>query len=79
MLPDQTRGVIIEPQQVMGLQERYAEEERLHVAHLAELQWQHEEQREREQLAHLAEVQQLSGEQRDEERERDHLAHLAQL
>ena len=38
----------------MGQQEGYAEEERLHAAHLAELGWQCEEQRETECLAHLA-------------------------
>ena len=56
VLPDQTRGAIIESQQVMGQQERYAEEERLHTAHLGELWRQHEEHREREQQAHLTEV-----------------------
>ena len=43
--------------QNLGQQERYAEEERLHAVHLAELGRQCEEQREQERLAHLAETQ----------------------
>ena len=56
ILPDQTSGVRIESQRSMAQWERYAEEERLHAAHLAELGWQHEEQREMECLAHLAQL-----------------------
>ena len=48
--------------QDLGQQERYAEEERLHAVHLAELGQQREEQREQERLVHLAETQRLYSE-----------------
>ena len=35
---NQSHGVIVEPQLFVGQQSRYADDERLHAAHLAELQ-----------------------------------------
>ena len=75
----------VAPQQFMGWQERYAEEEQQHVAHLRDVRLQNDARRQinydREVLqhqAHLAELQR----QREQQRQMEvlqHEAHLAEL
>ena len=80
-LQEQNHGILVPPQQFMGQQERYAEEERQHAAHLHDIQLRNEAQRQidydQETLrhqAHLAEFQQ----QLQQQREIEHQTELQQ-
>ena len=85
--------MIIDPQEFLGQQERYANEERQYTAdqaalrqqeaqvalqHIADLRQQQHEQREREQLAHLAELR-WQQEQLEEQRRFEVEQHQAQV
>src|SRR6202042_3658110 len=81
-LQEPNHGVFIPPQQFMGQQERYAEEERQHAAHLCDIRLQNDAQRQinynqevLQHQAHLAELQQ----QRDQQREMEYQAHFAEV
>jgi hypothetical protein len=67
-LQDRNPGRFITPQQFMGWQERYAEEERQHAAHLHNVQLKRQADYDREALAHQAHLAEL---QRQKEHQRE--------